>query len=172
MAAKDNLNKNQYLHMVHLSDSPDPPHTVDHFMKKIYEEGEGDRRFTNDVVFMGGSQDLEGINAEVGREYAHFYKVPRSLVSYETYADDDHPDDSAQYIPNGRQLQLTQHLPALRGDAVKRNQVIKYINAREARGSTSFIVPKSLIKSGDIQYSGREHVVPPNQNIEDDDVYW
>lgn len=160
MAAKDNLNRQQYLHLVHLSDSPEPPHEVDHFMKKIYEEGTGDRRFTNDVLFMGREPDLEDINQEFGREYAHFYKVPESLISYETYADDDHPDESVEHVPSGRQLQLTQNLPALRGDAVKRNQVIKYINAREAPGSTAYIVPKSLINSGDIHYTRRESLDP------------
>lgn len=166
MAAKDNLNQQQYQHLVHLSENSEPPHTIDHFMKKIYEEGEGDRRFTNDVLFMGMSRDAEDINSEFGRDYAHFYKVPKSLISYETFADDDHPDDSVKLLPSGTQLQLTQDLPALRGDAVRRNQVIKFINAREAPGSTAFIVPKSLIKSGEIQYTGRE-IMNPYEDEED-----
>lgn len=159
------------MRMVHWSDDHTPPHTTDHFMKNIYEQGEGDRRYTNDILFAGNVENADLLNEEIGREWAHYYDVPKNLISPETYADDDRPNESLPHI-KGPQLELTHDLPALRGDAVRGNRVIKFVNAIEAPGSLSYIIPKSRIQSGDIQYRGMRSVGDDPNAIKQPDQYW
>lgn len=154
MAARDSLNKDQMVRVLHFSEDRGAPHSQDHFMKDIYEQGTGDRRFTNDVIFAGDSKDIYGLKTSFNdRGFIHVYDVPSTLVSPETFADDDHPQESSNYI-KGPQLELGNDLPARREDAVTNQRVVKFINSREARGGMSYILPKSKVDSGDIKYQG------------------
>lgn len=153
MAIKGNKGE-QMRQVVHLSDSADPPHLVNHLMASIYDKETDDRKFTNRVLFAADVKNVGELKeTDLGRDYMHTYEVPESLVSPETFADDDRPDWSQRYV-QGPQPELGSDLPARREDAVVNNRVVKYINAFEAPGGTSYIMPKSRIKSGDIRYTG------------------
>ena len=152
MAIKGNKGE-QMRQVVHFSESAKPPHTVNHRYARLHEKDTGDRKFTNQVLFAGDLKDKDALKRDLSREYVHSYEIPESLISPETFGDDDFPSISLDFI-KGPQLELGNDLPARREDAVVNNRVVKYINAGEARGGTSYIMPKSRIESGDIRYKG------------------
>ena len=152
MAIKGNKGE-QMRQVVHFSESAKPPHAVNHPDAHIYNRGTDDRKFTNQVLFAGDLKNKDALEKDIYREYVHSYEIPESLISPETFGDDDAPSESLDFI-KGPQLELGNDLPARREDAVVNNRVVQYINAREAPGGTSYIMPKSRIKSGDIRYTG------------------
>ena len=157
MAAKDSLNKDQMVRVIHLSDERNPPHSQDHFMKDIYEQGDGDRRFSNDVIFAGEAASSNELMKDIGREYLHSYDVPKRLFSEEMFGDDDHPHESPGFVKD-KQPELWHDVRASREDAITNNRVVRFVNAREAPGSTGYILPKGMIKSGGIKYQGVKYV--------------
>jgi hypothetical protein len=151
----------QFVNLVHYGGVPTPPHTVDHPMKDIYEKGDWDdnkdRRFSNDVIFMADEDNKDMGTAIDYAQYAHVYRVPSSRLSVEMFGDDDRPSRSLEIVQQkSPQAELWSGVPASREDAVTNNRVVRYVNAVESPGSTSYIVPKSLIKSGDVEYLGTD----------------
>lgn len=151
----------QFTNLVHYGYEYDPPHTMDLARAKHYENLEySDRRYSNDVVFMADHDNEAVFNSFVkhrDRGYAHQYRVPNSKLSTELFGDDDHPDESVQIAYKEKQQpELWEGVRAKREDAVTNNRVVRYRNAVEAPGSNAYIVPKSLIKSGDAEYLGTD----------------
>jgi hypothetical protein len=161
----------QFVNLVHYGEAPKPPHTVDHPMKDIYENNvwnKEDRRFTNDVIFMADEDNKDMSSAIDYAKYAHVYRVPSKSLSVEVYGDDDQPDKSLELVrQETQQPELWAGVPASREDAVSRGRVVRYKNALEAPGSLSYIVPKSLIASGDAQHL-RSYDMYPDLPEEDD----
>lgn len=54
----------------------------------------------------------------------------------------------------GKQQGLWEHISADPKEAVQTGKVIPYRNTHEDRGSISYMVPKSAIRSGKVKYAG------------------
>jgi hypothetical protein len=164
----------QFRQVVHLSNSADPPHTVDHphYKRKLDDplretsaatQGVRDRiNFANSVVFAADHADVGSMRDSVylgNRKYVHNYSVPTQAMSVELFGDDD-LDPEQNIWAGGDEPELWQGVQATREDAATNNRVVRFVNAGETHGKTSYILPKSMITSGDIRYEGTTTVDP------------
>ena len=145
-------NSPQFDIVYHSSDYEEPPHL----------SGKG-----ADSAFFAGTRESALDRAIIGREFMHSYRVPKSAMSEELYGD-DHMEVAQSVKPerietmlyaDGDQPSLWQTTPVSISDAVKRSKVLRYKNAYEDAGSTSFVIPQgdSMQKLG-VEYLGMERL--------------
>lgn len=147
--------------VTHVSKYQDPPHMfLEVGSAAAFANRHTDRaRFNDDVIFAADSEETESMRKELGggaklRPFTHTYEVPDEVLSEERYADDDLVDTFAR----SDTPQLWETLNATRQDAVENERVVRFTNAMEAAGSQSYILPKSLVNSGRIKYTGTSKV--------------
>jgi hypothetical protein len=151
------LNSDQFVDVFHSSYLERPPHEVS------VEEIVGNKRYASmdksqeNAVFAGTRAAAE---SRFSRNYIHKYRIPRSMVRPELWADDlSSPRGRAPLRPthhhSDTQAQLFEQFPADPAD-VTPTEVIQYRNDVEDMGSISHIMHKDAIKNGTIQYLGTE----------------
>jgi hypothetical protein len=123
-----------------------------------------------DVIHMGTLSTMSDVSGN--RQYLHEYELPEHLVYPVTFGDDsqeiEYEDNS---IVNGEDPSKTTYgkalkkqgvtqeglFEAIQGEpefAIKTKNAVPYRNRVEGKGKISYMVPKSIINSGDVSYVG------------------
>ena len=151
------LSPDQFVDVFHSSYLEKPPHEVS------VEEIVGSKRYEKmdksqeNAIFAGTRESAESL---FSRNFIHKYRIPRSMVRPELWADDlssprgRPPLDPTHHHPDTR-AQLFEQFPANPAD-VTPTEVLQYRNDVEDMGSISHIMHKDAIKNGTIQYLGSE----------------
>lgn len=150
MPAKDHVNDDQFVNFFHSSYNVRPPHEVD----PDAEEGRGH------YIFGGTGKAARERALASDRTVIHHYKVPRSMVRPEIWADDDFsPEEDPMrrvhaFADNpGPTLFETQ---PVQPSSVKRGEVLRYRNHMEDAGSISYVMhKKDAQQGGPIRYMGK-----------------
>lgn len=157
------LSPDQFVDVFHSSYLERPPHEVS------VEEIVGSNRYRSmdksqdNAVFAGTRAAAEEFN----RKFIHKYRIPKSIIRPELWADDDTwlhgqtPLAPTHHHPDTR-AQLFEQFPARPAD-VTPTEVLQYRNNVEDKGSISHIMHKDAIKNGTIQYLGSE---PTKKKVE------
>jgi len=161
MAARNKLHQKQFVDFFHVSQDAFPPHTAKY-----------DRR----QYIFGGTKEsaLDRSEADVDRPYLHHYRIPRSMLRPEVWADDMHEPDRPWSIDNVHRLAddpgptLWEDVPA-DPDSVKPGEVTQYRNHHEDKGSISYIIHKQDARNGGpISYVGVTKLFEPHDSEDDD----
>lgn len=166
MSASDHIQP--MIRVFHKSFSPIPPHEVGPLKSQRMMEEYGNAH--PDVIHMGTESSMPEVSGN--RQYLHEYELPEHLVYPVTFGDED---EEIKYedrsIASGEDPSKTIYGIALakkgikqeglfetiQGEpefAIKTKTAVPYRNRVEGRGEISYMVPKDIIKSGDVRHVG------------------
>ena len=147
---------NEYTTYYHASDSPSPPHTVDHPNNDTFSQPSwAERKGSNDVLFAGTRAAAQSLD----RPFLHRYSVPKSAESATIMADDDAGTMTRKFVNEslysaGDSPTLFESIPARRLAVANRNEVQRMRNYVEDKGKISVIMPKAKMEKLGIKYQG------------------
>lgn len=145
MAAHENVQPNQFIDIYHASHDAKPPH----------ESTRG-----KPPIFAGTRESALDRAAESDRTHIHHYRIPKSMIRPELWADDEFDPDGPQQIVHSlagpRGATLWEGEP-VRRTGLKQGDILQYRNHVEDMGSISYIFHKRDVgKRGKIKYLGFE----------------
>lgn len=138
------LSSKQFVTVFHSSDYMRPsPTGLPRSAGKGSDEG---------VVFAGTKRAADRMSDTKSRPWVHELRIPTSAIDPLLFADDNvvpNLDDG----PYG-QINMFEEIPINTREVAKSGRVGIYRNAVEDRGSTSFVIPKSLFDKGVVEHVG------------------
>lgn len=149
----------QFEEFFHASEDDVPPHQV-RVIKKQH--------------IFGGTYDAAMDRSDVVSDYRylHHYRIPKSMIRPEIWADDEHDPDNPRHMQAVHDLSdhpgptLFESVP-VDPKSVKEGEVLQYRNQHEHKGHISYVIHKKDAQSGRIHYVG----VTPLYEDDDDFDY-
>lgn len=163
MATSDHLNDKQFIKVFHISWSDTPPHLLTPTGMHMYTKGDN---VHPEVLHMGDRRAA----LQIHRTHLHEYEIDPSVIQPWIVGDSkavmDEDDEWRQSEHTnyrtkdfdksmaGKQEQLWETIPSNPFEAVGNMKVIPYRNHRENPGSISYMIPKSLMRTGRVRHVG------------------
>lgn len=138
------LSSQQFVTVFHASDYMRPSQTgIPRSAGKGPDEG---------VVFAGTRRAADRVSGWKSRPWVHELRIPSDAIDPTLHADDS-LEPNMDHGPYG-QTNIFEMIPIDSREVGKSGRVGIYRNSFEDRGSTSFVIPKSLFDQGVVQHVG------------------